>query len=320
MKPISECYRLLGWSFSELYRQPPRHTPLAAVEFNRALTEVIRQGEPRMVVRLGVSEADALLNHLEIGQWRSSVGWFSKNHHRWRGGRDRWSSRTLDLLTNNAGFFPCREEAAERFAQRFLADLAGTDYIGVWRFVPGEQFLIAKYCPQAVQFAAGGVEPYYFSNPWSQALAGRRVLVVHPFAETIRAQYLRRRELFADPSVLPEFDLIGVKAVQSLLGKATGFADWFEALAWMEQAIDVHDYDIALIGAGAYGLPLSAHVKRRGKISIQLGGALQILFGIKGRRWDNMPAVSRFYNEAWVRPSEQERIHEGHRVEGGCYW
>ncbi len=320
MKPISEFYRLMGWSFSELYRQAPQHNPLTAVEFNSALAEIVPKGEPCMVVRLGVSEADALLNYLEIGQWRSSVGWVSKNHHRWRGGRDSWSSRTLDLLTNNAGFFPRREEAAERFARRFLADLAGADYIGVWHFVPGEQFLIDNYCPQAVQFAPAAVEPYYFSNPWSQALAGRRVLVVHPFAESIQAQYLRRRELFSEPSILPEFDLICVKAVQSLLGKASGFTDWFEALAWMERTIDTHDYDIALIGAGAYGLPLSAHVKRRGKISIQMGGALQIFFGIKGRRWDNMPEVKKFYNQAWVRPSEEERIHQRHKIEGGCYW
>lgn len=273
-----------------------------------------------MVARLGVSEADALLNYLELEQLHSSKSRLFKYHHRWRGGRDGWNTRTLDLLTKNAGFFPRREEAAERFARRFLGDLTETDYIGVWRFVPGEQFLIANYCPRAVQFAPGGVEPYYFNEPWSQALAGRRVMVVHPFAETIRAQYHRRRELFADPGVLPEFELIGVKAVQSLMGTATGFADWFAALAWMEETIDAHDYDVALIGAGAYGLPLSAHVKRRGKIAIQLGGALQILFGIMGRRWDNMPEVKKFYNRAWVRPSEQESIQQGHQIEGGCYW
>jgi hypothetical protein len=320
MKPIRELYRLLGWSLDDLYRQTPLHPPLAAEEFNTLLPEIIRLGEPRMVVRLGVSEADALLNYLELDQLRTSESRLFKYHHRWRGGRDGWSPRTLDLLTKNAGFFPRSEEAAERFARRFLTDLTEADFIGVWRFVPGEQFLIANYCPCAVQFAPGGVEPYYFPEPWSRALAGHRVLVVHPFAETIQAQYPHRRELFADPGVLPEFELIGVKAVQSLMGTATGFADWFAALAWMEEAIDAHNYDVALIGAGAYGLPLSAHVKRRGKIAIQLGGALQILFGIKGRRWDNMPTIARFYNEHWVRPSDKEKIQQGHQIEGGCYW
>jgi glycerol-3-phosphate dehydrogenase len=51
------------------------------------------------------------------------------------------------------------------------------------------------------------------------------------------------------------------------------------------------DYDVALIGCGAYGLPLASHVKRKGKQSIHLGGGLQLLFGIKGKRWDDNPEV-----------------------------
>lgn len=49
----------------------------------------------------------------------------------------------------------------------------------------------------------------------------------------------------------------------------------------MKDEIDKQDYDIALIGCGAYGFPLAAHIKRSGKKAIHLGGALQLLFGIK---------------------------------------
>lgn len=85
---------------------------------------------------------------------------------------------------------------------------------------------------------------------------------------------------------MPDFDLITIKAVQSL-GGGEQFQSWFDALDWMKAEIDKHDYDICLIGCGAYGFPLAAHVKRLGKKAFHLGGALQLVFGIRGRRWEN---------------------------------
>ena len=55
----------------------------------------------------------------------------------------------------------------------------------------------------------------------------------------------------------------------------------------MKAQIDKEDFDICLIGAGAYGFPLAAYVKRKGKKAVHLGGALQLLFGIKGSRWED---------------------------------
>jgi hypothetical protein len=68
------------------------------------------------------------------------------------------------------------------------------------------------------------------------------------------------------------------------------------------------------------GLPLSAYVKSLGKISIHIGGGTQILFGIRGKRWDDMPEVASLYNEHWVRPAGTERIQYPEKVEEGCYW
>ena len=52
-------------------------------------------------------------------------------------------------------------------------------------------------------------------HPWSAALAGKRVLVVHPFKTTIERQYARREQLFPGTDILPQFaDLRIVQAVQ----------------------------------------------------------------------------------------------------------
>ena len=56
------------------------------------------------------------------------------------------------------------------------------------------------------------------------------------------------------------------------------------------------------------------------KSSIHLGGATQILFGIKGHRWDTHDVISSFYNDHWVRPSKEETPEKAKINEEGCYW
>jgi hypothetical protein len=108
------------------------------------------------------------------------------------------------------------------------------------------------------------LNPFFSKIPWTKALEGKKVLVVHPFATTIEKQYIKRELLFKD-NLLPEFELQTIKAVQSIAGSPTQFTDWFVALDYIKTEIDKHDYDICLIGCGAYGFPLAAHVKRTGK-------------------------------------------------------
>jgi hypothetical protein len=99
----------------------------------------------------------------------------------------------------------------------------------------------------------------------------------------------------------------------------------------MKSEIDKVDYDICLIGCGAYGFHLAAHVKRTGKKAVHLGGALQLLFGIKGKRWEDpyygvhkwkIPygSYTNLMNEFWVRPSINETPINAEKVENSCYW
>lgn len=108
-------------------------------------------------------------------------------------------------------------------------------------------------------------------------------------------------------------------------GNNNNFKDWFEALDWMKAEMNKTDYDICLIGCGAYGFPLAAHAKRQGKKAIHLGGSLQLLFGIKGVRWEN-PNYNPKYNYAalmnqyWIKPNNNEKPNNAGNVENACYW
>jgi hypothetical protein len=218
-----------------------------------------------------------------------------------------------------SGFFPADENGIELFSQMMVEDMQMLDVLGSWRI---EERLLAHNFPGAKIVDLQVLEPYLSKTPWSEALANLKVLVIHPFSATIEDQYHNNRtNLFSDVRVLPEFkSLDTVKAVQTIAGCESEFSDWFSALESMKVLIDSKDYDVAIIGCGAYGFPLAAHVKRQGKMAIHMGGATQILFGVKGRRWDDHPIISKLYNKHWVRPSSYDRPLGAHKVENGCYW
>jgi hypothetical protein len=159
---------------------------------------------------------------------------------------------------------------------------------------------------------------YLAEFPWTKALEGKKILIIHPFASTIQEQYKKREYIWKNRETLPNFDLQTIQAIQSLGGNNPNFPSWFDALEYMKSEIEKTDFEICLLGCGAYGFPLAAHVKRLGKKAVHIGGALQLLFGIKGKRWDK--DFANIYNEYWVRPNESEKPQNADSVEGGCYW
>ena len=225
----------------------------------------------------------------------------------------------LKTISFFSGFFPRDIQLLDRFYKLMLDSLNDVDLLGV---VPwNKEDLFAEYYSSQIEYCGyDRFEPYDYIEPWTKALEGKKVLVIHPFAKTIETQYARRELLWGNKDVLPKFDLITMKAVQSLCDEDTEFDTWFDALAYMEHEIDKIDFDVAIIGCGAYSFPLAVYCKRKGKQAIQLAGATQILFGIKGKRWDDNPAVSKFYNEYWVRPLPEETPKQSEKVENGCYW
>ena len=89
----------------------------------------------------------------------------------------------------------------------------------------------------------------------------------------------------------------------------------------MEQEIDKREYDVAIIGCGAYGMSLAAHVKRQGKVALHLAGWTQMLFGVYGERWVSQQCEYRdVINEYWIRPNQSEFIRNAKKIENGCYW
>lgn len=278
---------------------------LSLEEAQDKIRQIILKGEPALVARFGSNEATCTVSTIGI-----KLGAIKK-----------FKESLLYRMNNNAGLFPYGEKMALRFGEISVDAAKQVDLLGVWDSTM-QDYLVKNVCSKKMQITMlKNLEPYYSeTNPWTAALKGKKVLVIHPFKETIEAQYKKRELLFENPNMLPEFDLTVIKAVQTIAGESDSrFMDWEDALNYMHNQAMKVDFDVAIIGCGAYGMPLAAKLKQSGKIAIHLGGATQLLFGIKGARWDNQP-LSRLYNEHWVRPQQTERPKAANGVEGACYW
>ena len=313
LKNARRCFPKLVKSADQKPRLKPDYHGQAAGDF---IKEILTGNEPCMIGRIGSNELKATLNHLDIA---SSGGLFTKSVKYIRGdiGPFWWDDHIKFLMCNFAGFFPANAACLEKFANIMLRDIQNIDVLGSWT---ADEIRLEKFFPKAKIVPLTDLEPYYHADPWSEVLEGKRVLVIHPYEESIKNQYPKHRVLFNDPRTLPNFELITLKAVQSIAASKIAFANWFDALTWMCRRVSELDFDIAIIGAGAYGLPLASFVKNFGKKAVHLGGATQILFGIKGKRWDQLPFFKQLYNENWVRPLPTETPDNFRMIESGCYW
>jgi hypothetical protein len=228
-----------------------------------------------------------------------------------------------------SGFFPNTDNLLIRFASEFLDIITNIDIIGVRKnsneshFFDVENLFINLYSKKSTLIDIEQLSPFFIEKPWTRILYNKKVLVIHPFKDTIETQYQKRKMIFENSDIyLPEFNLITLRATQSLADSKYDlpYATWFDALNDMRNKINYIDFDIALIGAGAYGIFLGNYIKSLGKQAIHIGGALQLFFGIKGKRWDNIDMFSKIYNKYWVYPAEHEKPRGMFNVEQGCYW
>ena len=240
------------------------------------IIQALKSDLPCMIARFGSVELKAVVDFLYPPSLSNAVK-FIKGQIPSFG----YAPSTIRTMHVNAGLFPAKESMLDRFGQLMLECMPLVDILGSWR---PEEAEVLSYIPNALRVPLYTLEPYYFDNPWTIALEGKRVLVIHPFEESIRKQHEKGRYgcLFADPRLSPNYELITLKAVQSIAGnKPVEFDDWFQALDWMREQIDKVSFDVAIIGCGAYGFPLAAYVKQIGRKAVHLGGAVQNLFGIK---------------------------------------
>lgn len=291
---------------------------LSRDESNQRIFDAIKYGDPFLVSRFGRSELLISLEEVMAAQWSQ----FRRLLLAVAQGRPiSLSEDDRDLHLWLCGFYPRDDSSLRNFSDAQIAAGREIDLFGSW--IPGENLVLPG--GQKISITAlPNIEPFLSTNPWTSALKGKSVLVVHPYEETIKRQYKRREHIHSNSDLLPKFQL------QTLRTPITRFSpsdpefsngpSWFDRLESLKREVSMLDFDVAIVGAGAYGMPISAHVKSMGRVGINLGGASQLLFGIWGSRWDSYGPYSQLRNEYWVRPGPDETPRNAGDIDNRAYW
>ena len=315
LEPLSACLRSSRKVTRNLGFFRHKELALSTQQSNDLVRQCIKSDTPCMVARFGYAELEVICTYLimQQPQWHKKINMF------YRGGRLGWDKQLRSSFSNNAGFFPAIRDNLEKYAQQVIGEVPFLDVLHSW--LPGEQNLFEFFSDKTM--LSNNYHPCLCERPWTEALKGKKVLVISPFSETIKKQYgENRKKIHSNPAMLPEFDLITLKSVQSAAGieSKSGFDSWFSAFDYMCNKINQIDFDIALIGAGSYGFSLAAYIKKNKGKAVHTAGGTQLIFGIKGNRWENIPEVKKLFNDHWVRPSLEETPKNALGIEGGCYW
>ena len=263
-----------------------------SVDFIR---EGILSGRPFMAGKIGTGDNETMLRYIDIHDKESAL---VKTLKLFTGQRRPfwWDNSIRAGIGVCAGVFPPTVEGIEEFCRIYETYIPEMD--GFASCADGESRVHDRYCPTATPIAWESLFPLREGYSWFGALKGKKVLVVHPYEKSIRLQCekARRCELHKGQGSFPAFELLTYKPVNSIGGKSKEFSRWSDALQHMIDDVSKIDFDIALVGCGVYGVPLSVHIKRMGKVSIHTGGSTQLIFGIKARAYDYW----KVYNENWI--------------------
>jgi hypothetical protein len=237
----------------------------------------------------------------------------------------------LRQLQDNAGIYVKDRDSLKLYVDKLIKSYKECTAIAKWPIIgdvyketgQGQQLILEMY-PNIPRINARELEPYYFSetDSWMTKMEGKRILIIHPFIETIRKQLTNLDKIFPNRSWFKDSSFIFLKPPITYAKNHLNI-DWQDHYNNFIKEIDKNQdyYDIALIACGGYGMLVAEYIyKECKKSSMYIGGALQLFFGIIGKRWFTNKEVMSFVNDEWIRPIKEDRPPNYQIIEKGCYW
>jgi hypothetical protein len=230
------------------------------------------------------------------------------------------------------GVFPSTTEFLKVFSEFFLQNVRGLDILGL---MGGKnEFLLIKSLnikTDLTHFQSMEPDrsiPEKLSLCYLPLFKDKKILLISPYAEFIATRaktdtydsaWRTSEKKWFNPSGI-EYLNIPYSYITATDTHAL-YRDSVELYQTICAQISEYDFDIALIGAGALGIPLANHIKSLGKIGISLGGHLQIIFGVAGARWRRDPEWQKYINQSWVDvPSSYQPMDKDDLTDQGAYW
>lgn len=284
---------------------------ISVSDYNSKIRDSIINKTPLMVSRFGSAEINWYLNFKILGKsiLRRTQAFITLEIDE------------LDIsrrIIKDMTFQSYGELATRNYISEIDDVIPKIDVLGTW--MRQEQSKEIHWSKNIKFIYLGYLEPYYSDNPWSMALQGKKVLVIHPMKKSIESQYSKRELIFGDKKILPKFQL---EVLQAPYFDDPRFGSWKAIMDFYKSEVLKYDFDVAILGCGSWGMPLAGYIKDMGKVAIHLGGATQILFGIIGERWETQWPEFRdldLVNEHWTRPLQEETPGWAKGYDKNSYW
>jgi hypothetical protein len=241
----------------------------------------------------------------------------------------------LAILQRNAGIFPIAIHSIfYKWQKDSIEATKSADVLAAGWYEPlkeAEEEALTKWSVRAALVPLRALEPYYVEKEkrWTRLLQGKRVAVVTSFTRTAKKQVeeVGLDKIWGANTIFPN-DITWhwvqtgypISVSNGTCRWPNGINSWHQAAEYIVGEVIKTGARFALIGCGGLGMPIAKMLKDRGIITLVLGGSIQVLFGIKGRRWENHSVISNFWNDAWVWPDKNEVPGAAEEIEGGCYW
>ena len=251
-----------------------------------------------------------------------------------------WPAPLIKNLEQNFGVWPITTPSVDNWCMQYQAAMYRLTGLAAGWFKPladMELRMINETVPSAFKVPLRSLEPYYVVPElrWTAHLADKDVAVVTSFTQTIQTQLDRvdRDKIWsaleAPETILPpttRWHLVrsyfppNVSEAHHTGWASIGIKSWEPAVEYIVDEVVKTDAKIAIIGCGALGVVVGGKLRKKGISVILMGGAVQVLFGIRGKRWENHDIISKFWNDSWIYPLESERPPNAGTIEGACYW
>jgi hypothetical protein len=238
------------------------------------------------------------------------------------------SKNDIMELENNAGIFITNDKSLHEYSKLLIDSYLNCSLIAEWEKIGkvysitgiGQEFISNK-TPLTRKIDARSLEPYYFNESWMTSLKGKKILIIHPFVKTFMKQINNFKDIYPNREWFEDCKIEFVEPPLTLAGNHNNI-DWKEHYNnFIMKLKTVNDFDIALVGAGGYGMLICNYIfKELNKSVIYIGGALQLFFGVIGKRWFENKEVMNIINDNWIRPNKEDKPPNFNNVEKGCYW
>jgi hypothetical protein len=231
----------------------------------------------------------------------------------------------LPVMKRNAGIAITSEKSLQIYREWYLSAFEKCSVYAVWEpwgnYMPhiseSHQMITNKYKRPHIFASVFDIFHYIYKTPWTHALAGKRILIISSFIDSIQTQ---KQAYPID--LFPGCSFVYLKPPQT--NGANPSQDWvIEFTQFCKEIKKIeNEFDVALCACGGYGNPVCSYIYSLNKSAIYVGGVLQMYFGIYGKRWlkERKDVINLFMTPSWKRPNENEKPLNHTSIENGCYW